>query len=126
MFSKLSHLIELASIKVASVLIFLLPFLEKTLLENPEIIMIVVGFGGQGLFASRFILQWLSSESAGKSIIPIGFWYCSLLGGSVTLIYAIWREDPVFISGQGLGLFIYLRNLILIYREKKLEESKGT
>ena len=88
--------------------------------------MIVVGFGGQGLFASRFILQWLSSESAGKSIIPIGFWYCSLLGGSVTLIYAIWREDPVFISGQGLGLFIYLRNLILIYREKKLEESKGT
>ena len=126
MFSKLSHLIELASIKVASMLIFLLPFLEKTLLENPEIIMIVVGFGGQGLFASRFILQWLSSESAGKSIIPIGFWYCSLLGGSVTLIYAIWREDPVFISGQGLGLFIYLRNLILIYREKKLEESKGT
>ena len=126
MFSKLSHLIELASIKLASVLIFLLPFLEKNLSENPEIIMIVVGFGGQGLFASRFILQWLSSESAGKSIIPIGFWYCSLLGGSVTLIYAIWREDPVFISGQGLGLFIYLRNLILIYREKKLEESKGT
>ena len=126
MFSKLSHLIELASIKVASALIFLLPFLEKTLTENPEIIMIVVGFGGQGLFASRFILQWLSSESAGKSIIPIGFWYCSLLGGSVTLIYAIWREDPVFISGQGLGLFIYLRNLILIYREKKLEQSKGT
>ena len=126
MFSKLSHLIELASIKVASALIFLLPFLEKILSENPEIIMIVVGFGGQGLFASRFILQWLSSESAGKSIIPIGFWYCSLLGGSVTLIYAIWREDPVFISGQGLGLFIYLRNLILIYREKKLEQSKGT
>jgi len=126
MFSELSHLIELASIKVASALIFLLPFLEKNLSENPEIIMIVVGFGGQGLFASRFILQWLSSESAGKSIIPIGFWYCSLLGGSVTLIYAIWREDPVFISGQGLGLFIYLRNLILIYREKRLEQSKET
>ena len=86
--------------------------------------MIIVGFGGQGLFASRFVLQWLSSESAGKSIIPIGFWYCSLLGGSVMLIYAIWREDPVFISGQGLGLFIYLRNLILIYREKKSEQSK--
>ena len=126
MFSELSHLIELASIKVASALIFLLPFLEKILSENPEIIMIVVGFGGQGLFASRFILQWLSSESAGKSIIPIGFWYCSLIGGSVTLIYAVWREDPVFISGQGLGLFIYLRNLILIYREKKLEQSKET
>ena len=86
--------------------------------ENHELIMLVIGFAGQALFACRFILQWLTSESVGKSVIPIGFWYCSLGGGSVMLIYAIWREDPVFICGQGVGLLIYLRNLYFIHREK--------
>ena len=119
MIEYLSNLIEIASNKIAFFLIFIFPFLNETLTNSPELIMIIVGFGGQALFASRFLLQWLSSESVGRSVIPIGFWYCSIGGGSVMLIYAIWRQDPVFICGQGLGLFIYLRNLYLIFKERK-------
>ena len=118
MISMLSDSIEVGSIKLASIIILIFPFFEKRLSENPELIMLVIGFAGQALFACRFILQWLTSESVGKSVIPIGFWYCSLGGGSVMLIYAIWREDPVFICGQGIGLLIYLRNLYFIHREK--------
>lgn len=118
MISMLSDFIEVGSSKLASIIIIIFPFFEQRLSENPELIMLVIGFAGQALFASRFILQWLTSESVGKSVIPIGFWYCSLGGGSVMLIYAIWREDPVFICGQGLGLFIYLRNLYFIHREQ--------
>ncbi len=118
MIKNLSNFIEIGSNKIAIYLTYIFPFLQDSLTNSPELIMIVVGFGGQALFASRFILQWLSSESVGRSIIPIGFWYCSIGGGSVMLIYAIWREDPVFICGQGLGLFIYLRNLYLIFKEK--------
>ncbi|MEK9860045.1 MAG: lipid-A-disaccharide synthase N-terminal domain-containing protein [Alphaproteobacteria bacterium] len=81
--------------------------------------MIVVGFGGQFLFAMRFIIQWITSEGAKRSVIPVVFWYFSIGGGSVLLLYAIWRQDPVIIAGQGLGLFIYFRNLIFIHREKK-------
>jgi lipid-A-disaccharide synthase-like uncharacterized protein len=118
MISTLSELISIGSIKIATVLIFIFPFLDQHLSESPELIMLVIGFGGQGLFASRFLIQWISSESAGKSVIPVGFWYFSIGGGFVMLIYAIWREDPVFMSGQGLGLIIYLRNLYFIFREK--------
>ena len=118
MISMLSDSIEVGSIKLASIIILIFPFFEQSLSENPELIMLVIGFAGQALFACRFILQWLTSESVGKSVIPIGFWYCSLGGGSVMLIYAIWREDPVFICGQGVGLLIYLRNLYFIHREK--------
>ena len=119
MIQYLSNIIDIISNKIALILVYLFPILDSSLTNSPELIMIVVGFGGQALFASRFILQWLSSESVGRSVIPIGFWYCSIGGGSVMLIYAIWREDPVFISGQGLGLLIYLRNLYLIYKERK-------
>ena len=119
MISYLSDLITIGSQKLASFIILLLPFTSTYLTERPEVIMLIVGFGGQALFASRFIIQWISSESVGRSIIPIAFWYCSVGGGAVMLIYAIWREDPVFICGQGLGLFIYLRNLYLIFKEKK-------
>tara|TARA_E500000178_G_C16976125_1_gene733414 strand:- start:280 stop:648 length:369 start_codon:yes stop_codon:yes gene_type:complete len=118
MIQYLSNIIDIISNKIALILVYLFPILDSSLTNSPELIMIVVGFGGQALFASRFILQWLSSESVGRSVIPIGFWYCSIGGGSVMLIYAIWREDPVFISGQGLGLLIYLRNLYLIFKER--------
>jgi len=74
----------------------------------------MVGFAGQFLFSMRFLIQWISSEKAKKSIIPKAFWYFSLAGGLTLLTYAIYRKDPVFILGQGLGLFIYIRNLILI------------
>src|SRR3954471_15437505 len=79
----------------------------------------ILGMIGQALFASRFIIQWFASEMEKRSIIPVAFWYCSLGGGVLLLAYAIYRDEPVFIAGQGLGLFVYLRNLWLIFHEKK-------
>ena len=92
-----------------------------TNLSSIEIIFLVIGFLGQALFASRFIFQWIYSEKIGKSSIPIIFWYLSIFGGIGLLIYALFRKDPVIIVGQMFGIFIYLRNLILIYRKKKNE-----
>lgn len=88
-------------------------------LNNVEIFFLVIGFVGQGLFASRFIFQWIYSERKGESSIPIIFWYLSIFGGIGLLTYAIFRKDPVIISGQLFGILIYLRNLILIYKLKK-------
>ena len=87
-----------------------------TNLTSYELIFLIIGFLGQGLFASRFIVQWIYSEKEGKSTIPVVFWYLSIMGGIGLLIYAISRKDPVIILGQSFGIFIYLRNLILIYR----------
>jgi lipid-A-disaccharide synthase-like uncharacterized protein len=75
---------------------------------------IVIGFLGQALFSARFIVQWLASERAKRSLIPMAFWYFSLFGGAVLLSYAIHKRDPVFVVGQAAGLFVYLRNLYLI------------
>jgi len=83
-------------------------------LTRYEIIFLIIGFIGQGLFASRFIVQWIYSESVKKSVIPIQFWYLSILGGLSLLSYAIFRKDPVIILGQSFGVLIYLRNLYLI------------
>jgi lipid-A-disaccharide synthase-like uncharacterized protein len=79
-----------------------------------EILFLSIGFLGQGLFASRFLVQWIISEKKGKSTIPIIFWYLSIFGGLGLLTYAIFRKDPVIITGQIFGLFVYLRNLYLI------------
>jgi lipid-A-disaccharide synthase-like uncharacterized protein len=79
---------------------------------------LVVGFLGQGMFMSRFLIQWFQSEREGRSVIPVAFWYFSIVGGLVTLIYAIHKLDPVFIAGQGAGLIVYARNLFLIRRER--------
>ena len=119
MIASMSAAIEQAAIAVAWVLVTIFPFLPESLPDHPESIMIVVGFGGQFLFAMRFIIQWITSEGAKKSVIPVVFWYFSIGGGSVLLLYAIWRQDPVIIAGQALGLFIYARNLFFINREKK-------
>ena len=86
-------------------------------LSNIEILFLSIGFIGQGFFASRFIFQWLLSERKGESYIPIIFWYLSISGGIGLLIYAIFRKDPVIIVGQTFGIFIYLRNLYLIYNK---------
>ncbi len=86
-------------------------------LSEIEIFFLIVGFVGQGLFASRFIVQWIFSEKKGESYIPVIFWYLSIFGGLGLLTYAIFRKDPVIIVGQTFGIFIYLRNLILIYRK---------
>ena len=88
-------------------------------LSSLELIFLCVGFLGQALFASRFIVQWIYSEKKGESSIPIVFWYLSIFGGVGLLTYAIFRKDPVIITGQLFGIFIYLRNLILIYKIKK-------
>ena len=87
-------------------------------LNNIEIIFLIIGFVGQGLFASRFLVQWLYSEKKGESYIPVVFWYLSIFGGLGLLTYAIFRKDPVIILGQSFGIFIYLRNLYLIYKRK--------
>lgn len=86
-------------------------------LSEIEIFFLIVGFVGQGLFASRFIVQWIFSEKKGESYIPVIFWYLSIFGGLGLLTYAIFRKDPVIILGQSFGIFIYLRNLILIYKK---------
>lgn len=78
-------------------------------------IWLAIGFLGQLLFTSRFLVQWIASERRGTSIVPVAFWWLSLAGGVTLLAYAIWRMDPVFILGQGAGLFVYSRNLALIY-----------
>lgn len=80
---------------------------------------IVLGFVAQSLFAMRFVVQWIASERARRSVVPVAFWFFSLGGGALLLVYAIQRQDPVFIAGQGLGLFIYFRNLWLIAKERR-------
>jgi lipid-A-disaccharide synthase-like uncharacterized protein len=79
---------------------------------------LVIGFGGQALFMARFLVQWLVSERERRSVIPISFWYFSIVGALVLLVYALHRRDPVFIAGQLLGVLIYLRNLHLIRLER--------
>ena len=87
-------------------------------LTSYELYFLIIGFVGQGVFASRFIVQWIYSERKGQSSIPVIFWYLSIIGGIFLLAYAVFRKDPVIITGQIFGVFIYLRNLILIYKEK--------
>lgn len=78
---------------------------------------VVVGFVAQALFSARFLVQWIASERAGRSIIPTAFWVFSIGGGVLLFAYSLYRKDPVFIAGQGLGLFVYLRNLYFVMRE---------
>lgn len=82
-----------------------------------ETIWLIVGFTGQACFTCRFLVQWLVSERRKKSIIPLAFWYFSILGGATLFSYALYRRDPVFILGQSTGLLIYFRNLYFIRRE---------
>jgi lipid-A-disaccharide synthase-like uncharacterized protein len=88
---------------------------------------LLVGLLGQGLFFSRFLIQWWESEREGRSVIPVAFWYFSVGGGLVLLAYSIYKADPVFIVGQGVGLLVYSRNLYLIFRERAaLRAAAGT
>lgn len=90
-----------------------------------DTIWIATGFLGQGLFFGRWIVQWLASERSASSKVPISFWYLSLVGGLITLAYAIYRKDPVFIAGQSIGAVVYVRNLMLIYRENSSKSVTG-
>ena len=80
---------------------------------------VVIGLFGQLLFTGRFLVQWLASERARRSVIPVAFWWFSIGGGLILLAYAIYRKDPVFILGQSMGVFIYIRNLWLIRAERR-------
>ena len=80
---------------------------------------LAVGFLGQALFSTRFILQWIASERQKRSVVPAAFWWFSLLGGVTLLTYAIHRRDPVFILGQSAGLIVYLRNIYFVRREAR-------
>jgi lipid-A-disaccharide synthase-like uncharacterized protein len=77
------------------------------------------GVIAQLLFTARFIVQWLASEKAGRSVVPMAFWFFSIAGGLMTLVYGIVRREPIIIMGQALAIFIYLRNLVLIFRPKR-------
>lgn len=85
---------------------------------------LTVGFIGQALFSMRFLVQWLQSERAKRSVIPDAFWYFSIMGGVTLLVYAVHRRDPVFIVGQATGLFIYLRNLHFVLKERAMDARR--
>ena len=82
-----------------------------------------IGFGAQAIFASRFLVQWIYSERAKRSVIPPVFWYLSIVGGLTLLAYAIYRQDPVIILGQLLGVFVYARNIYYLWLEKRQDPS---
>ncbi len=80
---------------------------------------VVLGFVAQAFFTMRFAVQWIASERARKSIIPAAFWFFSICGGTLLLIYALYRRDPVFIAGQAFGLVVYLRNVYFIMIDRR-------
>jgi lipid-A-disaccharide synthase-like uncharacterized protein len=84
---------------------------------------LALGFGGQALFMGRFVIQWLASERQRRSVVPVAFWYLSIVGAIVLLAYAVHRRDPVFVAGQALGVAIYVRNLRLVALER--ERARG-
>jgi lipid-A-disaccharide synthase-like uncharacterized protein len=83
---------------------------------------VALGFLAQALFSARFLMQWIASERAGRSVIPLSFWLFSVGGGTLLLVYALYRKDPVFIAGQAFGTLVYFRNLQLIAKSKNLKE----
>jgi lipid-A-disaccharide synthase-like uncharacterized protein len=103
---------------IASIIDHLTDWAHKVFVAQFDV-WILVGFLGQALFMMRFVVQWIASERAKKSVMPIAFWFFSIGGGLVLLVYSLQRQDPVFIAGQGLGLFIYVRNLMLIGKSRR-------
>src|SRR5580704_3768347 len=84
---------------------------------------VLLGVAAQALFTMRFLVQWLASERAGHSVIPMAFWIFSIFGGLLLLVYALYRKDAVFILGQAFGVFVYLRNLYFVLRDRKTAVS---
>jgi lipid-A-disaccharide synthase-like uncharacterized protein len=76
------------------------------------------GLAAQLLFTARFVVQWLASEKAGKSVVPVAFWLLSIGGGMMLLIYGLVRREPIIIMGQALAVFIYIRNIMLIIKAR--------
>ena len=87
---------------------------------------VLLGVVAQALFTMRFVVQWLASEKAGRSVVPMTFWWFSIGGGALLLMYALYRRDPVFILGQGFGVFVYVRNLQFVLRAKARGEDTNS
>ncbi len=85
---------------------------------------LIIGFIGQGIFFLRFLVQWIASEKKGESVIPVSFWYLSIMGALIIFIYAVVRKDPVFFLGQLVAIMIYYRNLRLIYKKKNKDTNQ--
>ena len=93
--------------------------------STTELVWLGVGFAAQLMFSMRFLVQWIASERARESIVPEVFWYFSFAGGLMLFVYAIYRVDPVFILGQGMGLIIYSRNIYFIWRQKQVQAGSA-
>jgi lipid-A-disaccharide synthase-like uncharacterized protein len=92
---------------------------------NDSLPWLAVGLLGQGAFFARFLVQWVASERAGESYIPLSFWYLSLVGSLILLVYAIHRAEPVFLLGQLPNAFVYVRNIMLIRRSGLDRSASG-
>ena len=88
-----------------------------------EKIFIILGLAGQLMFSAKFLVQWIMSEKRKKSVVPISFWFLSVFGSFLLLIYAIYRKDIVFTLGQLFGFIVYIRNLLIIKNTKKIEKN---
>lgn len=94
-------------------------------IDSAEALLLIVGLVAQAMFSARFLVQWVVSEKKRESVIPLAFWYLSLSGGIMLFCYAIMRKDPVIMLGQGTGIFIYSRNLYLIYRKRRDDAAEA-
>ena len=95
------------------------------LLEQSWSVWVLVGIAGQLLFAARFVIQWIASERAGRSIVPVAFWFVSIAAAGLVLVYGLYRRDAVIILGQSLGLPVYIRNLMLLSRERQRRDEQA-
>jgi lipid-A-disaccharide synthase-like uncharacterized protein len=96
----------------------LLTHLYRQATESPDLVWVGIGFLGQAVFGVRFLIQWLRSEQAGHSVVPIAFWYFSLVGGLISFAYAVHIQAWPLLIGQGMPIPIYARNLYMIYRDR--------
>jgi len=94
-------------------------------LSATEIVWVAIGLFGQSMFMMRFLIQWITSERANRSVIPETFWYFSIAGGLIVLAYGIHRADPVIIIGQLTGVGIYSRNIYFIWRDKRRADAEA-
>jgi lipid-A-disaccharide synthase-like uncharacterized protein len=97
-------------------------YLHEVFIDKFDI-WLAIGIFGQLLFTMRFLVQWLASERAGRSVVPVAFWFFSIGGGLITLVYGLYKKEPVIIMGQALSLFIYARNLMLIVKQRKTKSD---
>ena len=98
-------------------MIYILDLLGLNNLTFNEFLWVSIGTLGQLIFFSRWIIQWFASEKNKTSIIPTTFWWCSLVGGIITLVYAHHIGSFPFMLAQAIGIIVYSRNLFLIYKK---------